>query len=285
MVTHTCNNCNKTFEKKSNYNAHINRKNPCINKSLKIFQNIPKSRIDESKIFQNGINELSCSYCKKSYSTYSNKIKHTRSCKIKKNDVNQKEELYQNLLNEMKILVEQNKELKEKIDKIDVKGQNIVNTHNIQINNSLLAFGNEDLSHLSSEVCKQILNLGYRSIPKLIEKVHFNEDKPENANVYISNIKDPYVMVYNGKKWTLQYRDQTISELLESKGDYLEDCYDELIKSLDSRTKRRFERFLNKKDDDEVVDRLKKEIKLLLYNHKDIPLKQIKNKEIKYLVQ
>ena len=30
MVTYTCNKCNKTFDRKSNYQTHINKKYPCI---------------------------------------------------------------------------------------------------------------------------------------------------------------------------------------------------------------------------------------------------------------
>ena len=31
MVLYKCNKCSKSFNKKSNYIRHINRKNPCVN--------------------------------------------------------------------------------------------------------------------------------------------------------------------------------------------------------------------------------------------------------------
>jgi hypothetical protein len=54
----------------------------------------------------------------------------------------------------------------------------------------------KEFSYISDRVCKQLFNLGYNSVPKLIEHINFN--KPEN--LYISNIKDKYVMAFNGTK-------------------------------------------------------------------------------------
>jgi len=43
---------------------------------------------------------------------------------------------------------------------------------------------------------------------KMIEKIHFNPDKPENMNLYISNIKSKHIMMYKENKWTLVNKDQ-----------------------------------------------------------------------------
>ena len=48
----------------------------------------------------------------------------------------------------------------------------------------------------------------------MIEKIHFNPKKPENHNVYISNIKNKYAMVYDGNKWNLKNQDETIGDLI-----------------------------------------------------------------------
>ena len=47
-------------------------------------------------------------------------------------------------------------------------------------------------------------------IPSLIKKIHFNPRKPENHNIYISNIKNKYIMVYDGDKWNLSNQNETI---------------------------------------------------------------------------
>ena len=52
-------------------------------------------------------------------------------------------------------------------------------------------------------------------IPHLIEKIHFDPKKPENHNIYISNLKNNYTMVYDGDKWTIRDRDDSIQNLME----------------------------------------------------------------------
>jgi hypothetical protein len=86
-------------------------------------------------------------------------------------------------------------------------------------------------------------------------------------------------MVFNGTKWDLRLKDDPINDLIETNGGYLKDSFYDIIENLDKRTKTRFEKFLNRKDKDDVKNKLKQEIKLLLYNHRDIPMKLIKNND------
>ena len=48
---------------------------------------------------------------------------------------------------------------------------------------------------------------------KLIETVHFDENFPENKNIYISAIKGKYIMVYKEGKWELNDRKYYIDDL------------------------------------------------------------------------
>jgi hypothetical protein len=103
------------------------------------------------------------------------------------------------------LLKEQNKKIL-KLEKQLCKTKIINNQSNTNCNNTIhnninfLAFGNEDYSFISEDKLKSLLNKGFDSVPKLIEYLHFNKNKPENSNIYISNIKDPYIMVFNGNK-------------------------------------------------------------------------------------
>ena len=56
------------------------------------------------------------------------------------------------------------------------------------------------------------MNKGFKSIPKLIQAIHFNPEKPENHNVYIPNIKNSYAMVWNGDKWDLSNQEDILDE-------------------------------------------------------------------------
>jgi len=75
---------------------------------------------------------------------------------------------------------------------------NIQTQNNITQNNTfnILAFGKEDLSHITDDTYKKIINKGFKSVPALVDAIHFNKDKPENHNIYISNIRDDYILVF-----------------------------------------------------------------------------------------
>ena len=80
-----------------------------------------------------------------------------------------------------------------------MNNMNNIHIQNKQINNNtikLVAFGNEDLSYITDTVCKKILNKGYMSVPGLIEHVHFDKNKPENHNIYVSNMRNNNVMIF-----------------------------------------------------------------------------------------
>ena len=181
-----------------------------------------------------------------------------------------------NLETELQKLKSENKKYVQKID----KQQNNINTHinkqlnqNIVNNIKLLAFGKEDIAHLADEVCKKILNKGFKSVPALVEHVHFDRNKPENHNIYISNMQNNYVLVYDGDDWKLKERDDILQQIIDYKTDILSDKFDELLNQLDDPTIRKFQRFLDHKDEDKIILGIKNDLKLLLYNNKKIPEK------------
>ena len=107
--------------------------------------------------------------------------------------------------------------------------QNIINTNNIK----LLAFGKEDMTHIVDELYKKILNRGFKSVPTLVEHVHFNKNKPENHNIYISNIRTNYVLIYDGIDWKLKEKDDILQQLMDDKTAILTDKFEELLTELD----------------------------------------------------
>jgi len=190
---------------------------------------------------------------------------------------------------EMKEIIKQNNEKINRLEtenrmyvqKINKQNNNNINTkidkqlnqNNILMNNNikLLAFGKEDMSHLADEVCKKILNKGFKSVPTLVEFVHFNKNKPENHNVYISNIQTNYALVFDGNDWKLKERDNILQQLIDDKTAILSDKFDEMLVNLDGPTIKKFQRFLDQKDENAVINGIKNDLKLLLYNNKRIP--------------
>ena len=114
---------------------------------------------------------------------------------------------------------------------------------------------------------------GYMSIPELVKWIHFDINKPQNHNIYISHLRDNNAMVFDGIDWSLRDRKSTIDDMYDDKSYILINKYDEIRDSLDEKTIKKFNRFVNNKDSIEEKEFVLNHIKLLLYNKKKIPLK------------
>ena len=267
-------------------------------KSSIITQVINNAKINDSFIEK----KHECPYCKTIYSKNSNLNRHIRSCKIKEKESNEeKEQIFKNLLKEMKeqktelnlirvqndTILQENLLLKNAIKKINTKkninngtiNSNSNNINNKTIDNSntiniqLVAYGKEDYDKLTEKEYKIIINKGFKSVQEMVKSLHFNKNRPENHNIYISNIRDNYVMIYEGNKWELRNRKETIEELYIAKKDILVEKFDEMLNKLPEYAIDKFERFINDEQEDKIKEGILEELKLILYNNKNIPLK------------
>jgi hypothetical protein len=270
--------CLKNFNQKCHYINHINRKRPCVQTINHLIPNDSIPFQNDSKM-ESKNNNL-CKYCNKCFSSSSNCTKHLKICKIKNpfvqtNDKNMYGKLIKTIEtqnNKIKLLETKIKNLSQK------KVKNVTNITQINNNFKTIPFGDEDLSFITNKVVKQIFNLGHGSVAELIKLTHFNEKYPKNSNIYISNIKDKYINVHDGKQWILQNQKDTIPKLIDTKIDFLEDKVIELDGIIGERLKKKMNRFLNSEDQEKTINKITEEIKLLLYNNKDIPLKLNINK-------
>ena len=161
--------------------------------------------------------------------------------------------------------------MQKQIDKLTNKLQiqNInkgtVNNTNNTINIQLLNHSDTDYSHLTpKDYLTCIKNCNY-CVKSLIEKVHFNPEKPENMNIFLSNIKGNYVMVYKDNEWQIRNKQRQIDDLYDSNEFVLETWYDE-YKDKYPHIINSFQRYLKNKDEDVVLNRVKDEILMMLYN-------------------
>ena len=196
-----------------------------------------------------------------------------------------KEELLEELRKEMKP-IKQNKR-KKKINLNSNNKNTNINSHNNNNNNinshnnnnyikninhiNITAYGQETCDHISDNMFKKIIDKGFKSVPYLVEQMHFNKDKPEYHNVYISNMRDNYVLIFDGVKWVLTQRDELLDDMMDAKSYILSDKFDKLKDDLKDYTKVKFQRFLDESDSDKVKEQIKNDIKLSLYNNKSLP--------------
>ena len=281
MSTYDCKCCNFSTKLKSNYTRHLK-----TNKHKNVIQSYPKL----SKCYPNVIqsypnNELvsekqhRCKYCDKTYKYRSGLSKHIKyTCKKNKDEdfqelarlLNEKER--QLVLKESKMEIEM-KKMQKQIDKLTSKlqiqniNQGFVQNGNNVINIQLLNHKDTDYSHLTANDYINCIADCNKCVKTLIEKVHFNSNKPENMNIYLSNIKGKYLMIYKDNTWQIQDKKSQIDDLYDSNEFVLETWYDEYKEKYPSIIAS-FQKYLQNRDENEVLNGIKEEILLMLYNNR-----------------
>jgi len=214
-----------------------------------------------------------CEFCKKVFSTSSNKSRHQKTCKDKTTSDDQTS-LLQFMSQQIKEMKEEKEELKAEmnaeLEKMQEKhsneiakmkkqyskeietllekvGSTVNNTYikeqNIIINN----YGKENLDYISTNHLTQLLRLPYGAIPKLIKRIHFHPQHPENHNVKITNKKLPYASIWKDDKWVVKDKNEVIDDMVDKSYNMIDEHYDENME-LDSKKKKNWIEFQHKYD-------------------------------------
>ena len=234
-------------------------------------------------------NRFKCKYCERSYNRKDNLTKHLKICEEKKKDDTVRESMEElvKLLNKKDVehkkeLDKRDKQIEELIKKAGISTNNSNNNSNnitnIQNNFKLLNYKETDTSHLTENDYVRCLEHYNFCVPHLIRKLHFNPKKPENHNIYISNLKNNYVMIYINNKWKVKNRDETISRMIDDKQIILEKKIQEWVESGIQYPKvmAKFSRYIEKREDNDVINAIKEDIKLMLYNNRNMVIESKK---------
>tara|TARA_B100000886_G_scaffold324861_1_gene269892 strand:+ start:229 stop:939 length:711 start_codon:yes stop_codon:yes gene_type:complete len=217
--------------------------------------------------------------------------RHLKTCKEKKKDdtvkesmtelvrlLNEKEKEFKNeIVKKEKELEKRDKQIEELIKKAGIvttnnDNRNCNNITNIQNNFKLLNYKETDTSFLTENDYIKCLEHYNFCVPHLIRKIHFNPKRPENHNVYISNLKNSYIMIYMNNKWKVKNRDETILRMIDDKQILLEKKIQEWVEGGIQYPKlmAKFSRYIEKREESDVINAIKEEIKLLLYNSRNM---------------
>lgn len=275
MIKHPCGNCGKSFNYKSEYARHINKKNPCISPEDSILYkyNLLKTQNEELISANNKLKE-----------------KNEELLDDKKLLEYEKKDLTEKLFNleietrdlKLKLVKNKNKGLR-----LSNKNSNNTNSHNNITNNNNnikivikpIEFGKQDDSFIDKTGSRKILNKGYDSIQEYIKMVHFNKDKPEYHNVYMPNWRDKKtVLVYESDKWILRDRDSVIQEMKDNGIDFIQKKYGELDEDdeKDAIIINKINKFLKTYNDEGNVPYLDDDLMFILYNNRDV-IEKLKN--------
>jgi hypothetical protein len=193
-IEYSCKNCLRSFgNKKDHYEAHMNRKNPC------------KPKIVENKL-DGGLNIINDCDDEK-------KIEHEKF-DFTNIDFNQDYDINDNklmirLIEKIDLLVKQNEECKDEIEKLksqlttsNSKSQ-ILYKPDININVQINNFNNIDYSKIDKKMLINTLvqNTGKQIYLKAIENVYINPECPQNHSIYVADKNRGYIKKYNNGRW------------------------------------------------------------------------------------
>jgi hypothetical protein len=280
MVNYNCELCNYKTKLRGDYNKHLKTKkhqikileeNGCsenieekkvINESVmshnepQMSQDEPQMSQDEPQMSQNNL-EFNCDYCNKQFTTHANKRKHElHRCK----ELEVEDSLYKS---EKKEWRKEKKILYKQINALIKKAGNITNTNNLNLN----SYGKEDLSHITSGFKNHLIKGPFGMIPKMIEAVHFNKEKPENKNISYPNKKTNNVKIFKDGEWKYYNKGELMDEMIENNYYILDVHYDERGDNvLNDVQKKRYRKFKDKYDNGELDKGIKDDVNIILLN-------------------
>jgi hypothetical protein len=278
MTIYNCKECNFIDDNNFNYQKHLKTKkhlknmgelenNEISQKTTNINQNEPGYTISQD-IYE-------CDFCNATFKHMQSKYRHEKDrCKAKKSQILLIEEIREQMREQEARHSEEMRELRMELMKITElallskpslgnRNRDCNNTNNTNI--IINAYGKEDISFLKDKDFLEMLNSSGTSVQTLVKKIHFNAEHPENKNVKITNKKQPYAKVYNGDKWLLKDKKETISDLVEDKMNILDGKFEELQ---DDMTPFKQERHMDFHENttEETIENLKKDVELCVMN-------------------
>jgi uncharacterized C2H2 Zn-finger protein len=245
-----CKTCNLTFKNKDNYTKHLKT------------QRHQKRLANESTVH-------SC-VCGKSYSYHQSLYVHRKTCEqykqAKNNPVlNKMQKEMDELKKQINILLDK------QADNHNTTNNNTTNidTQNNTINININSFGNENLDYIDDEIICKCINRVFKSVPCLLEKIHFDPLHPENHNIKITNRKLPYATVLgNNKKWKTVNRKDAIDKMVNNGYFMLDEKYENCKDKFDPNTQHYFENFQSKFEceDKNTMKTLRNDVEMMVLN-------------------
>ena len=281
-----CPRCNFTSSIKGNFVKHINTKRVCSPTKEDVSLDELRLRFD--------VKSYICDRCSKKFNHQQNLSRHRKICKhphptidISMNDSINDTIPTHNLPNQEIIIsiLQEMQEIRTEIKKLQTTQMldslhtinNITQTNNITIN--ITSFGSENIKHI--EESKEFLTACFmdKNIVDIIEKIHFDNEYPQNRNVRLKSLKHGMMETYVDGRWIITDKNDTFDRLVDkgtnilkfhtkrNKQKILEECdedgedFDGLKEYID---------FVQ--DDDDLKKPLLKKLDLLFVNDTNIML-------------
>ena len=155
----------------------------------------------------------------------------------------------------------------QEIENTNIENQTIENNMTQNVTIQINAVGEENLDHITDQIIIKCIGQIYKSIPCLLEHVHYDPKHPENLNTKIPNKKQPYATVFKRKenKWRTIDREEAIDDMMDRGYNILDDNYPHVEDKLSARSKHYFKRFQeNFEKDPETRKNVRKKVDMMV---------------------
>lgn len=194
-VRYVCANCDYESTSRRNVERHLTNKIPCG----------PKVEIRKICLYR-------CETCGKQFQHQSSKCRHVKKCTASEK---------QDIIKELAEI----KDTLKKQDRIAAPIHVSIGT----MHNTIHAYGT-DMPRVTYEKLKRLLTRGVReTIIRLVDENHFNIDRPESMNFYISNYKDNIGRFFDGEDWGMKNAEMLVDEVFDKYRNIIDDMLDDLM--------------------------------------------------------
>jgi len=283
MDEYKCNLCDKKFKTKTGYFYHAN-------KTIKCNKNTNKTNeTKETKILNSNI----CMYCNKQFKNKSNATKHMKNnCKINKNaikDIEQKNDKISDKINKLENTINDLKNMIN-IDPINSTQINITNITNNTTNNTtnnitnniiqISNYNDNIINSLPENVVYKCLKSGYHAATALLNATHFDPEKIEYHNVYITSLKGKYGgRIYENNSWKTVCRNNLIDDMYNNIVNFIQIFYPKYEKKYTNKYIYSVKDFIELDPEHDKMKEILQDFMLALLNGGEITKKTIKEQK------
>lgn len=127
------------------------------------------------------------------------------------------------------------------------------------------------MSYLPKLLENAITDHTVRCVPYLIQQTTCNPELPIYNSIKLTNKKDRFIQVSDGKKFIAKSKKEIITELIENKRSILQQYFDEHRDSYGKKILEKYERYMDNLDDDEDLQKeLETDVICMLSNISDV---------------
>jgi len=144
------------------------------------------------------------------------------------------------------------------------------NTQNIYI--TVNNFGKENIEYITDkDICRLISMAPSKTIPNIIQMIHFDPEHPENHNVKMTNKKLKYAQVFTDNGWVTTSRGKAVDDMIQTGYNVAAQKYSDNKDKIKSSKQGQFENFQMRFEDHdaETMRTLKSDVDLALINGTD----------------